>query len=574
MKELEIFKTLGLVPNISSIFLEKGKYSIKINATFQINIPFNRKKNPWILDEKILKYLNLTITFCTNSKLHSILNGGNSEWLYANIRESEFIDAVDYVQINKKVQASYLNFEAENDVKGNVILKTGFTEDVVLNTSSVKDLSVFVAVSLDKKELSKRFNLNEGAFSSIKGYCTAETFIENSQYKSKKLSDISIFTDKSKFSLNSLDLSSMANIREEISKKVTRTYVSELNYSIKRDGRVSGFFNVDILALFKDKSRISYFFDKKEFLKSFFASDGSFFPKRITINRINELKEETLLYDGKFMSEIENESCKIQKIYVTRNKKLYISFLDKTSNILKQTYKYKVSMIFQDYSILYLRKILDKVSKLSLDTKKIINLAKPSLFSSVSNSFVPDFYDRLKTESLSIKETILGISSVITQFVNIDSESVTNIINLSNSKSHNLESLEQISEVIGYIQNQIANLAQRTVQASVLDIPISCTFSTIVNKQMHYNFRAEIIPCIEEKGFPEISRSSFLERVSTEINKYLGVSDIANENKVTYFSPLSFANKEQFILQNDVDFSKTDIYNSALIDIYYRDIER
>lgn len=570
MKELEIFKTLGLVPNISSVFLEKGKHSTKINSTFQINIPFNKKKNPWILDEKILKYLNLTITFCTNSKLHAILNGGNSEWLYTNIRESEFVDSVDYIQINKKVQASYLNFEAENDVKGNVILKTGFTEDIVLNSSSVKDLSIFVAVSLDKKELSKRFNLNEGAFSSIKGYCTAETFIENSQYKSKKLSDISIFADKSKFSLNSLDLSVLQNIKEDISKKITRTYISELNYSIKRDGRVSGFFNVDILALFKDKSRISYFFDKKEFLKSFFASEGSFFPKRITISRINELKEETLLYDGKFISEIENESCKIQKIYITRNKKLYISFLDKTSNVLKQTYKYKVSMIFQDYSILYLRKILDKVSKLSLDTKKIINIAKPSLFSSVSNSFVPDFYDRLKTESLSIKETILGISSVITQFVNIDSEAVTNIVNLSNSKSHNFESLEQISEVIGYIQNQIANLAQRTIQASVLDIPISCTFSTIVNKQMHYNFRAEIIPCIEEKGFPEISRSSFLERVSTEINKYLGVSDITNENKVTYFSPLSFANKEQFILQNDIDFSKADIYNKALVDIFFK----
>jgi len=570
IRELELFNTLGLVPTITSVFLEQKNLS-KVSANFQIDIPLSKNRNPWILNEKVLKYLNLTITFCTNVELYTILSSKTNDWTYSYISEGGFIENIDYVQINKKLQSSYLNFIVESDTKDNKLIKTGFTEDVILNVESLKHFSIFIAISLDKKEIAKQFDINEAKYVDLLGFCESEVFIEDYKVVNKNLNDVSVLLDKDSFSLNSIDISSAtSNILYNYRGTKSSTYSSELFYSVGRDGRIIGFFITDIITLFRNESRIASFFDRKEFLKYFFSSETLFLPKRITLKRINEQGEQTILYDGKYSTKIDTDKCKITKSHITSDKKLYTTFFDKTSGELSKCYTYYVYMTFQDATFSYLTKILEKIDKHALDISKIINLASSGrYYDSITNSFSNKFYEVLESENLSIKSVILAVSGIFSQFMDLDLNTQTKILNLSNSKYHNFEVLEHISDVLSYLQAQISSLKFRLSQTSILDISIECLFDTQVDKTIHSNFREEVITTIESKGYPEISKTDFLKRISKEVNKYYNVPDISNPLKVSYFSPSSFGNRKQFIVQDTIDFSNLDKYNKALIEIYY-----
>ena len=175
--ESDIFKNLGLVPEITNVYLENKTLS-KLSANFQINVPYSRLKTPWILNDKILKYLNIVITVCANQNLYNTLVTSKKEWLYSSIPEGQFKEGIDYHQITKKLQNSYLNYTVEQNESSNV-LQTGFTEDIVLQKEVLQHLSIFVSITLDKEELAKKFNVNVAAYKNINGFHQAEIFIKD-----------------------------------------------------------------------------------------------------------------------------------------------------------------------------------------------------------------------------------------------------------------------------------------------------------------------------------------------------------------------------------------------------------
>lgn len=577
IKELSVFKKLGLVPFVSSVLVEKKTVS-KVTTNLQINVPFARGMNPWILDDKVLKLLNITITVCTNRKLAELLKTSKKDWTYSGIIESPFIDGKDYHQIIKKIQPSYLNFYVENSTKTtSKVIRTGFIEDSIFNTPTLEHLSVFVAIGIDAKEAALHFKISPTAYKEILGFCSNETFIDNSVFVSKKITDVSILQNTSKFNFKSIKLPPISDfVNNKIydyrkNSRTNRIFNSEAFYSIDRSSRIVGFFITDILELFKCESSLSALFDNQEFLKTFFSREDYYLPKRIKLARYDEFSNETILYDGAYSSLIETSKVLITKVQFTDGKKLYTSFKDKTSGELTRFYKYRVILDFGDVSSLYLDRILLKLDEFVLNAKKIINIAESGKnFDSVTNSFNSRFYSILERDNLSIKAAILSVYSALSQFSNLSSEDQANIIALSNSKHCNFEVLEQLHNILGFLQTQVSTAKIALSKTNSLDIIVDSFFDAVADKTACLNFKEEVIQTNDSSGYPSISKSDFLKRTSQEINKYYNVSDITNDSKFSYFSPSFFGNNQFPITQDIIDFSALEMYNKALVDIYYR----
>lgn len=575
-KELSIFNKLGLVPSISSVFIEKRTVS-KVTANLQINVPFSRNTNPWILDSKVLQLLNVTITICTNNKLHELLSLHRKDWTYSGISESSFINGKDYHQIIKKIQPSFLNFYVENDTKNNLkTIRTGFIEEVTFPESNLEHLSIFVAVGIDSKEAALRFKISPAKYKEIIGYCNGEIFIENFTVVNKKLSDVSILQNTAKFNFNEIKVPSFSDLLfskirgYNSSSKTNKVFTSELFYSIDKSSKVIGFFITDILQFFRSESKLSYFFDNKEFVKVFFSNGENFLPKKVRILRYDEYENETNLYDGVYTSIIETDKIILTKIQFTDGKKLYTSFKDKTSGELTKSYKYRIIFEFADISIKYIDKVLEKIDNFNLDIKKIINIAESGKnFDSIANAFNNRFYSMLDRDSLSIKTAILSVYSALSQFTNITDEQRINFFNLANSRYCNFEILEQLSNILGFLQVQLSILKITYSKINTLNIIMDNFFETIVDKTVCIRFKEEIIQTTDTSGYPFISKADFLKRTSLEIKKYYNVQDIISESKFSYFSPSFIGNTDVSVLQDTIDFSNISKYNKILIDIYF-----
>ena len=572
--ESNIFKNLGLVPEITNVYLENKSFS-KLSANFRINVPYSRLKSPWILNEKILKYLNIIITVCSNQSLYNALLTSKKEWLYTSIPESQFKEGIDYHQITKKLQNSYLHYTVEQNDTSN-ILQTGFTEDIVLQKEVLQHLSIFTSVTLDKEELAKKFNVNVSAYKNINGFHQAEVFIKDSKQISQKLNNISVFLSKEKFTFNSIDISSLEMLFNDVLKlpknfgSFEKTYSSELFYSVNENFETTGFFYVDILQLFKNESRISSFFNRLDFQNYFFSLENQFLPKTICISRENNQDETVKLYEGIYSDFITTDLITLSRINLTTDKKLYLAFLDKSSKEYLKAVKYKVSLTFQDYTQGYIKKIGTVLNTNLLDIQRIINYANSGkYYNPITNSFVDDFYIKLTENNLAVKNTVFAIINILGQFVQIDSTLFSNLNSIANSSYYNFEILEHIQSILYFLESQIALIVNALSQTSKVDIQININFKTIVDREVDYKFIEEVIPVSNELGFPQITKTALRQRISQEILKYYGVVDITNTQKASYFSPSAFGHSLNKQNQDIIDFSKVSKYNNYLIDMYY-----
>lgn len=576
IKELSFFKTLGLIPYISSVFIEQHKVS-KVTANLQIDVPYKRGSNPWILNDKVLKFLNVVVTISTNSKLTELLDSSKKEWAYSGISEASFVNGKDFYQVIKKIQPSYLNFRVEENTKNlSKVIHSGFIEDAVFEKEKLDHLAIFIAVGIDSKEASLRFKTIPTIFKETMGYCHKEIFVANSSLVSKKASDISLIQSTSKFNFNTVKIPQLSDLLNskiyeyKVGSRNNRIFTSELFTSINRSNQITGFFITDILELFKSESSLSAFFDKSDFRSNFFSEQEQFLPKRIKLLRYDENLNETLLYDGLYSPLIETDNVIITKIQFTEGKKLYTSFKDKTSGNLTRLYKYRVVFDFTDISVKYLDDILAKIEATTLSVNKIINIAEAGrTFDYVSNHFSDRFYMLLERDSLSLKTEIMSIYGILSQFITLTNDERANILNLANSKQYNFEVLDQLYNILAFLRTQISILRIKVSNTETISIISDNLFDTVIDRTVNLKLKEEIIKTNESFGYPSLSVDSFYKRISTEVKKYYNVEDVIHDSKFSYFSPLSFNNEDTSISQEVIDFTNIPKYNKLLVDIYF-----
>lgn len=581
IKELSLFNKLGLMPYISSVFIEKHTLS-KVTANLQINVPFKRGSNPWILDDKVLRFLNVVVTISTNSKLTELLDSTKREWAFSGISEAAFVNGKDFYQVVKKIQPSYLHFTVEENVKTSTkVIHTGFIEDAVFEKSTLDHLAIFVAVGIDLKEAALRFKSIPTLFKETMGYCYKETFITNSVLVNKKASDISLLQSISKFNFNTLKIPQFSDLLNtkiydhRINSRSNRIFSSELFVSIDKINHITGFFVTDILELFKSESNLSLFFDRNDFLTKFFSDQRKFLPKKVKLFRYDEQLIETLLYDGIYSPLIETDNVIITKVQFTEGKKLYTSFKDKTSKELTRLYKYRVVFEFEDTSIQYLDDILRIIEGTILSVNKVLNIAESGrTFDYVSNYFNDRFYLMLERDNLSIKDIINSVYNILSQFIVLTNEERNNIINLSNSRYCNFEVLDQLYNILAFLRTQVSTLKTTVSNTETIHIVVDNFFDLIIDRTNNISLKEEVIRASDEVGYPSISRDAFFKRITIEVNKFFGVSDVIYDSKFSYFSPLSIENGELSISQEVIDLTNIQKYNRFLIDMYFNIYQR
>jgi hypothetical protein len=569
----KVLDSLGLVPNISNIFLIKNSSSY-YNINFEINVPVKQKKNPWIFEQNILSMLDLGILFCFNKELQLELLQDNAK-IYSKINLEKYTEGKDYIQKFSKIQPSKLNFAKKSSTLSEV-LSTGFSENITIETLDVKHFSVFISILLSNEEISKKFNIGLDKLKSIIGTFLNETFIEDGKYINSKLNDITVFKDKQRFNFNSTAIiNPLSNSSVKLLNRTESNYFSELYYSWNKEKNLTGYFYVDIQKILKEKSSLPVFFENNKFLQNFYSNKQNYYPFCIKIKRYNNVLEETL-YEGIFDDFISNNLIKINKLSF-ENDKMFISFCDLESNTLNKKYKYKIELFFSDNTLKYFSNLKERVLVLDKNIQTIYNIAKTGNYYLLAlNSFNPQFFKTLLANKLSLENTIIEIANILTEFKFLDNNTITSIKTLAYSKFHNFDTLDSFMDILGFLKSEISRLENFSKNKLFSDIKVETNFSNKdVDFEKEKDFLISLFPSDISRGYSFTSNTQFYDRVLNETSKFYSVSELNNSNKYRFLSPYKIDGKYNSIIQNsnfnELDF---DLYNELFIDYFMSKITK
>jgi len=564
IKELELLKSKGFIPKISNVILSKSnKYKILTN--FYIDISYEKDKNPWIFNEKILNYFNITIIFCFNELLYNVLKSNKTDWLYKDIASDTYSKNIDYVQIHKKLQSSFLNFN-KNIVNNNII--TGFTEDIEINVNKLDHFSIFVSVDIDKKQLANKFKISESKYTDILGCYIDDVFIKDSKIINNKLNDVTIPTEINTSNTSKYTLLDLQNIKTEFDQIPNKyidnslSYFSDLFYSINTKNTVIGYFNIDMVNIFKCFSLFKHFFNNKSFLMYFTSIPEDILIKHIKIQRIDDLNNSTCLYDGKYFDYIDTKECKISKNYMSSNNILYLSFIDKESYSLYKKYTYNVEIKLKDICIDFVNKMKIYLNTIREDLFKILNICNsPQSTNTIFNNFTEDFYKYLEYNDLSLYKILLNIYIIFSNFFEESSDIIQNIKIMLDNNFYNLDIIHYINKLFNIADEYINKLEKNIQYINSFDIIIYSNFKNTVDKTPS-PLSIEIINNKDDLSI--FDKNSLISRINAENKKYNNANVIIPN--IPFLSPIIVEN----IDQKELKLDNMDIYNEKLIDLYYR----
>lgn len=570
----KILENLNFLPKVTNITLDcTNKESISIQSNFQLNVKYSDKKFAWFLDPKVVKLLNLVITFSFNEQLTNKLSNDSKSFLYTGI-PSNLFDKNDYIQIEDKF--SNLNSDTARtvDASGQILLSTSFQKLIKLTTKP-SHLTVFTAIHIDNNTIADSFGVNLNSFKTV-GTFSSESFIINDKYVSGKVNDLTILREKEKFQFNSQEffkfLQNSSLVQKIIKKNPGEVSFSPLYHSINDEQQVSCVFFINLEKLFQFKSKFPTFFQNEQFSQNFFSLESNYSPFHIKLVRYNNSKKYDVLYDGNFSKFITNEDVKITNIDLGDKKMFCLSFLDKTSQKLNTDYQYEIELSFIDETVNFLSDIGIVTDFEIKNIQQIINIAKYKNYYQIStNSFSIEFEKELGRNNLSIKDCIINTAKILSQFKEFDEKTINSIITLSKSKYFNFDILDSIFDILIFVRSQIGEIQKRTLLSNSNTIIVSNKFLQTVSLQQTNVSKIKLFPTDNIFSLSSISSQNFKQRVESEILKYYNVNDIIHSSKNTLMTAHSLRGKYIDIIQdsvtvNAIDFQK---YNNFLIDFYY-----
>lgn len=562
----KILDSLGLLPKIINVNMTKGVDTL-VNINFEIDIPNKSNKNPWIFEQNILSLLDLNIIFCFNKDLKNYLLE-NNEKIYTEFNINPFVRGYDFVQKISKIQPSKLSFVKKETQSRSEFLSTGFMEFIKTQKKDVDDFSIFISISMDKVEISKRFNINLEKIKTTIGTFICESFIQDSRYINSKLNDITIFKQKDKFKFNSLFLDSIQNESISVKSKKDSLYFSELFHAFDKNNMLNAYFYVNIDKILKEKSSFPIFFDNKLFIKNFYSNKNNYYPFNIVLKRYNNTTEE-LLYEGPLLDEIVSNNISFQNI-LFENGRFLLFFKDLDSKNLFQKYKYMIELYFEDNTMKYIDSLKRRILNLDNKISQIYNIANNKDYYVLAlNYFKNEFYNELTRNKLSIENSIIELTNILSEFRFIEDNILTSIKNLSNSKYINFEILDCIIDIIGFLKSEITRLENYSKDKLFSNIVIKSSFD---DKYIQFGdditFSEDMIE-LDDNNYPSISNKNYIERIKSEVSKYYNISEITNNSKYKYLSPYKLNGKYSNIVQNH-KFSELDFnsYNDLFVDYF------
>lgn len=569
----KILDSLGLIPDISNIFLIKNSFSY-FNINFEINVPIKQKKNPWIFEQNVLSMLDLGVLFCFNKELQSELLQDNAK-IYNKINLEKYIEGKDYVQKFIKIQPSKLNFAKKSSTLSEV-LSSGFSENFSIDNLDIKHFSVFISILLSNEEISKKFNIGLDKLKNIIGTFLNETFIEDGKYINSKLNDITVFKDKQKFNFNSTSITNLlGNNSIKLLNRTESNYFSELYYSWNKQKNLTGYFYVNIHNILREKSSLPIFFENNKFLQNFYSNKQNYYPFCIKIKRYSNVIEETL-YEGIFDEYISNKLIKINNLSF-ENDNMFISFCDLESNTLNKKYKYKIELFFSDNTLKYFSNLKERVLILDKNIQTVYNIAKTGDYYLLAlNSFSPQFFKALLTNKLSLENIIIEIANILTEFKFLDNNTITSIKTLAYSKFHNFDTLDSFMDIVGFLKSEISRLENFSKNKLFSDIKVETNFNNKdINFETEKDFLVSLLPSDISRGYSFTSNTQFYDRIINETSKFYNISELNNSNKYKFLSPYRIDGKYNSIIQNsnfnELDF---DLYNELFIDYFMSKITK
>lgn len=577
IKTPKILQNLNFLPKITNITVDSTNIdSTSITSNFQINVKYTDKKFTWFLDPKVLKILNLVITYSFDKSITNELLTDNKSFIYKKI-ESKIYPKNKFVQIIDKFNNINSNSSKTIDPSGQVFITTSFQKLLKLNKKP-QHLTIFVAVSLDKSEMAKTFNINESLLETV-GIYSSEQFIDDSRYTSDKINDLTIFREKDKFQFNSKQFSKFLQditlIEKTLQKQLKEINFSPLYHSINKDMQVNCVFFINLEKLFQYKSKFPAFFQNAEFNSNFFATESNYLPIHVKLVRYDKSDKYETLYDGNFSKFISDSKVKMSNIDLGESKVLCLSFLDKQSNKLFEQYQYEIELSFNDRTMFFLESIQLFIEKELKNIEEIINIAKYKNYYQIStNCFSPKLEQHLNKNNLSIKNSITNTSKILSQFKQFDEKIIKSIVSLATSTYFNFDVLYSILDVLIFLKLQIKNIQNNITVSNSNKITISNKFLQKIDLSNSNLCRLEVVPADNLQSISSISSSDFKNRVQKEISKYYNINNIVHISKNTIMTPRAIYGKYIDILQEDVSMDTVDFkkYNNFLIDYYYQNI--
>lgn len=559
---------IGLIPQINLVCLESEQISI----TLQVNAPIDRKQFSWIKDQDVKNLLRLRtiIGFNTTKSALSIDD-------VMNLQSSN-----DYIVIDESLKLDNNQQPIQIDNKRYISDTISIVSPINVKTT-INDLCLFVVVYLDNQKIAEKFKISPSTVKDDFATFIYHELIRDNKIVNKKLQRIDIITNvinknllltttieneeivlNSSFSENQdlqTQITSFSSVKTQFKNEVI---VSELLSTANDKNMASFVFFVNLASLFKKNSKYKQFFLNNSFFNDYFQNIGNNRPENIKIYRYNKLKEASLILDVNYQPIIDDKICNIREIYTTDPTVLCISFTDKEF-LNKSTYE--IVLDFQDRTVQYVSAIRKRIQSSVNNLMQIINLAHLGNFYNFNlKRFDERFFIRLNQEKLSITDLVIDLQNILLKLISNPSSEISQLIQIANSKNFNIQYLEMLHNLYGFLLSEITRLENNSLKTSSSVITIKKYF----NDQISFNpeINIDIFP-YNKREILQLTLKEFQERINNELLKFYSTANIQVPNKISYFSPVRISTRETKVDISKISEINFDEYNSLVIDYLY-----